>query len=145
MENTIILILRNVKHDGDMIGAGTLIEAAEGAFLTLIEAAAARVVEGATSLEHAAEIVKEQVASGEAVALAAKAAAPKDTWAPTAPAAPAAETTTETTEEKAPGTEVIDADKPVVETTTETTTVPEVGAGDVAPAAPAGGESGDNL
>lgn len=138
--NNFFLVLRNIKHDGEAIVAGQIVEAAEGAFLGLIEAGAMRVIEGATSIEDAAEKVKAELAAKGIAAQAVAAAKPANTWPDKPAPAPVEEKpadttveTTETTEEKAP------------ETKTEETPVvaPVVGEGDLPPAP--GTETGDNL
>lgn len=131
--NKIYLVLSNLKHDGEAFTAGSLFEGAEASFAALVQAGVLRVIEGADSLEAAAEIVKKEVASGVAKAAAVAATKPKDTWAASKPEekAPEAQTTeTSTDGQQAGGTDQKD-------TQTDTTVKPEVpavGTGDVAPA-----------
>lgn len=135
--NNYFLVLSNLKHDGGLFEKGSILEAAEGAFEGLVKSGILRLVEGAKSIEHAAEL-----AAAEVTAAAAKAGAvakPKDTWAaspekPVAVAAEVAETAPAATE---------DAQKPAEEAQAAETTEaekPVVGEGDVAPAATEGAD-----
>lgn len=122
--NKILVFLQNVKHDGSYIEAGTVLETEADAFLDLIAAGAAKVIEGANTVEEGAEMLKTQVDAALAAKASSLAAAPKDVWAPTpeAPAAPAAP--------EAPAA----PDAPAAPAAPEAPVAPVVGPGDVAPA-----------
>lgn len=129
--NTIFLALGNLKHDGNVIKAGEVFEGELTTFQHLVTDGVLRVVEGATSLEHAAEIIQGEVAAGAAKAESEKAAAPANTWGPAEDKPAEVAATTETTTEET---------KPEETASTESTTIstgeaPAVGTGDVAPAA----------
>ena len=122
----IFQVLSNIKHNGDLLAAGTFLEGELSEFGQLVESKVLRVMEGAKSLAHAVEMAAAD-AEAKASQTASEEAAP-NTWGPKAeapeapkepekPAAPAAEQAAAT-----------DGLKPG-----------EVGAGDVAPV------TGDNL
>jgi hypothetical protein len=135
------LVLSNLKHNGELYEAGSVIEGDLEAFGEFITAGVLRVVEGAESLEQAAELATKQVADALEKAKAAEAAKPKDTWAPSEPEAPAADGETVAGTETAPeGTQTTEttettteAAKPTEEAKTETQ-APVVGTGDLPPA-----------
>lgn len=131
--NKIYLALSNIKFDNEAIKGGDVFEGAAETFDGLVKDGIVRVVEGAESLEQAAEIVRSEVSQKSSAAAAAVANAPKDTWAPSPEK-------TETT----PPTET--TEKPVeTSTTIPTGEAPAVGTGDLAPAAPAPGTDASNL
>jgi hypothetical protein len=92
----------NLKHNGDSVTAGTIVQAEDGAFSDLVALGVMTPVPGANSAEEAAAMLAEAQAAQEQ---AAPAPAPsQDTWGPTkepvvapeapaAPDAPAAQTT----------------------------------------------------
>lgn len=123
----IFLVLSNLKHDGEVLEKGSVFQGAIETFQSLVDAGVVKVVEGAETLEQAAEMVKKEVDEVAAKAQAAVAAAPKDTWAPSAEkpvVADEAEKPAETTDT---------TEKPAE--TTETIVAPVVGTGDAPPPA----------
>jgi hypothetical protein len=130
--NKILLVLKNLRHDGEDLAVGSLFEAPLEGFQGLVDMGVLRVVEGAKTLEEAEQIVKSQVATNASKATPA-AAAPEDKFkaAPNKPVETA----------PAPEAQTTDAEKPQ-ETTDTSAEAPAVGTGDVAPAPE---DKGDNL
>ena len=135
--NKIFLVLRNLKHNGEELAKGSLFEGTLEGFQQLVDMGVLRVVEGAETLEQAAEIVKGEVDAAVQKAEATAAVAPKDVWAPQPAKEEVAATDAAHTQETAP------------EKAADTEVAPVVGEGDKPPveaAAPAAGtETGENL
>jgi hypothetical protein len=134
--NKILLVLKNLRHDGADLAVGSLFEADINAFQGLVDMGVLRVIEGAKTLEEAEQIVKTQIAAGASkVAPAAAASQDKFKAAPDKPVetppAPAPEVQANST-----------ADASKVAPESSTVEAPVVGTGDVAPAPL---ETGDNL
>ena len=138
MENLIFYVLSNIRHNSTTYAQGTFIEGVLAEFGELVKDGALRIVEGATSVEHAAEIVaSESAEAAKAIQAAQAKAASENTWGPKEAPVTAPETETTTTEETT--TETTEEAQKVE--TTETEKAPEVGQGDQPPA----GDAGDNL
>jgi len=128
--NTILYVLSNLKHNGDVYAAGSFIEATEAdlkALETLVTDGVLRVMEGAKTTAEAAETIANEKAVALDAVESAKENAPEDTWGPK----------TETTAEK--------VDTTATETKVDTGSAPIVGTGDVdpnagKPAAPSGND-----
>lgn len=135
---TFYLVLSNLNHNGETKKAGTIFEGESGQFTNLVSDGVLRVVEGASSLSHAAEIVAAEAVKPEAEPVE-EAAKPQDTWGPRPdPVVPASEPAGDA------------EDKETAETSQEDTNVPQgtSAEADKSPEASAPGkdsDSADNL
>lgn len=133
--NTILYVLSNLKHNGDVHVAGSFIEATEAdlkALESLIADKVLRVMEGAKTTAEAADIIASEKSAAEAAASASIEKAPEDTWGPKKDEAE--QKTDETSTDQ------------TVDTGSNAGAAPEVGTGDVDPnAGKPAGPTGDNL
>ncbi len=81
--NKIFQVLSNLKHDGDLLVKGTLLEAPLYQFETLVREGVLRIVEGASNIAEAADILAKEAAQSIEEGTEPAAPAPQDTWAPT--------------------------------------------------------------
>jgi hypothetical protein len=126
-----LLVLKNLKHDGDLLEAGSLFEGAVEEFQQLIDMGVLKVIEGAKTLDEAAEMAKAQVAE---IAEKVKSDALKSNHADVWKAKP-----------NVPPVVTPPVPAPEAQKTDEASTTgqaPVVGAGDLPPAPV---ETGDNL
>lgn len=84
-------VLSTLKYGDTIHKVGTFIESASAEYEALAKDKVLRVIEGAESIEHAAEIVAGELAEKSAADASTSAKAPEDTWAPKKPEAAAPE------------------------------------------------------
>lgn len=78
----IFQVRSNLNHNGEPKKAGSFFEGALESFTHLVKDGVLCVIEGATSLEHAAQIVADEVAKAAEKATDDVAVEPQNTWGP---------------------------------------------------------------
>lgn len=98
---SIFQVLSNIRHSGTDYLTGSFFEATVEEFAHLVSGGALRIIDGATSVQEASDMVAKEMADAQMKAEQAVAVQPPDTWAPS----PEPETTPVSPESSAPAPE----------------------------------------